>query len=153
MVRVEAADKVTDELMEAVQRLVPQLSSRAGPPAREDVEEIVTSPATTLLVARAGADGEPERPDDPVVGMLTLVTFRIPTGVRARIEDVVVDSALRGRGIATALTRAALELATANGTHTVDLTSRPSREDANRLYQHLGFEERETVVYRYTLFN
>ena len=83
--------------------------------------------------------------------MLTLVIFRLPTGVRARIEDVVVDGAMRGRGVASALTAAALELAAASGAHTVDLTSRPSREAANRLYQHLGFEQRETVVYRFRL--
>jgi ribosomal protein S18 acetylase RimI-like enzyme len=92
-----------------------------------------------------------DEPRGPIVGMLTLVTFRIPTGVRTRIEDVVVDSAGRGRGVATELTRAALEIAAASGAHTVDLTSRPSREAANRLYQHLGFVSRETVVYRYEL--
>ena len=92
-----------------------------------------------------------EEPHGPIVGMLTLVTFRIPTGVRARIEDVVVDSATRGRGIASQLTRAALEVAAARGAHTVDLTSRPSREAANRLYQHLGFVQRETMVYRFAL--
>jgi ribosomal protein S18 acetylase RimI-like enzyme len=174
--------------MKAVQHLVPQLSSTAGPPSRQEVEEIVSSPGTTLLVARdesldySGPDetgpddigpgdigpddigpdeigtvagqravADAEQPSGPIVGILTLVTFRIPTGVRARIEDVVVDNALRGRGTATALTRAALEIAAARGAHTVDLTSRPSREAANRLYQHLGFEQRETVVYRYAL--
>jgi ribosomal protein S18 acetylase RimI-like enzyme len=153
--------------MKAVEALVPQLSSTAGRPSRRDIEDIVSSPATTLLVARddaaddagEGADSvagqvpvaDAEEPHGPIVGMLTLVTFRIPTGVRTRIEDVVVDGAIRGRGTATALTRAALEIAAARGAHTVDLTSRPSREAANRLYQHLGFEERETVVYRFAL--
>ncbi len=124
---------------------------------------MVTSQAATLLVARddtledmdsvAGQDAvaNAEEPHGPIVGMLTLVTFRIPTGVRARIEDVVVDDAARGRGIASELTKAALDLAAARGAHTVDLTSRPSREAANRLYQHLGFQERETVVYRFPL--
>jgi ribosomal protein S18 acetylase RimI-like enzyme len=149
--------------MKAVQILLPQLSRNAGPLSRCDVEDIVNSPATTLLVAwddsldeADGAVGEveaadAEEPSGPIVGMLTLVTFRIPTGIRARIEDVVVDSATRGRGVASELTRVALEIAAATGAHTVDLTSRPSREAANRLYQHLGFEQRETVVYRYTL--
>ena len=121
------------------------------------------SPATTLLIARddvfeetdsvAGqiATADADQPDGPIVGMLTLVTFRIPTGVRARIEDVVVDSAARGRGVASELTRVALEIAAARGARTVDLTSRPSRDAANRLYQHLGFEERETIVYRFPL--
>ena len=110
MVRVSAVHEVTDDLMKAVQNLVPQLSSSAGPPSRREIEEIVSSPGTTLLVARDDAldedrwRGRPgpvanaEEPHGPIVGMLTLVTFRIPTGVRARIEDVVVDSAARGRG-------------------------------------------------------
>ena len=85
------------------------------------------------------------------MGMLTLVTFRLPTGVRAWIEDVVVDSSLRGRGIGEALTKAALDVATSAGARTVDLTSRPSRESANRLYARVGFEMRETNVYRYTM--
>jgi ribosomal protein S18 acetylase RimI-like enzyme len=86
-----------------------------------------------------------------MVGMLTLATFCIPTGVRAWIEDVVVDGAVRGRGVGEALVQAALELARARGAQTVDLTSRPSREPANWLYVKVGFERRETNVYRYKL--
>jgi ribosomal protein S18 acetylase RimI-like enzyme len=163
VVRVSAVHLVTDDLMQAVQNLVPQLSTSAAPPGRRDIEDIVSSPGTTLFVARddaldedtvvAGQDpvADAEEPYGPIVGMLTLVTFRIPTGVRARIEDVVVDGATRGRGVASELTRAALEVAAARGAHTVDLSSRPSREAANRLYQHLGFEQRETMVYRFDL--
>ena len=163
MVHVSAAHEVTDELLRAVRDLLPQLSSSAHPPTPLELDQILGSPATTLLVARHDASSQPRgeagRPDaagpegpyGPIVGMLTLVTFRLPTGVRARIEDVVVDGAMRGRGVASALTAAALELAAASGAHTVDLTSRPSREAANRLYQHLGFEQRETVVYRFRL--
>jgi ribosomal protein S18 acetylase RimI-like enzyme len=163
VVRVSAVHLVTDDLMQAVQNLVPQLSTSAAPPGRREIEDIVTSPGTTLFVARddaldedtvvAGQDpvADAEEPYGPIVGMLTLVTFRIPTGVRARIEDVVVDGATRGRGVASELTRAALEVAAARGAHTVDLSSRPSREAANRLYQHLGFEQRETIVYRFDL--
>ena len=81
--------------------------------------------------------------------MLTLVVFRIPTGVRAWIEDVVVDAAVRGRGVGEALSQAALTRAAAAGARTVDLTSRPSREAANRLYRRLGFVPRETNLYRY----
>ena len=148
--------------MKAVRSLLPQLSSSASPPSRSELEEMVRSQGATLLVARddtldmdrvAGQEAvaDADEPYGPIVGMLTLITFRIPTGVRARIEDVVVDSAATRRGIASQLTRAALEVAAARGAHTVDLTSRPSREAANRLYQHLGFVERETVVYRYAL--
>jgi ribosomal protein S18 acetylase RimI-like enzyme len=86
-----------------------------------------------------------------IVGSLTLVVFRIPTGVRAWIEDVVVDAAARGRGVGQALNQAALDRARAAGATTVDLTSRPSREAANRLYRRLGFAERTTNVYRYDL--
>jgi ribosomal protein S18 acetylase RimI-like enzyme len=163
MVRISAAHEVTDELMKAVQSLVPQLSSSAQPPSRRELEEIVGAQGATLFLARDDALDDVERvagqepradaeePYGPIVGMLTLITFRIPTGVRARIEDVVVDNSMRGRGVASELTRAALELAAARGAHTVDLTSRPSREAANRLYQHLGFEQRETSVYRFEL--
>ncbi|HMC52765.1 MAG TPA: GNAT family N-acetyltransferase [Acidimicrobiales bacterium] len=140
-VRVEAATEATEELAEALARLVPQLSRSSPPPGREELSEIITSPATTLLVARDG---------DAVLGTLTLVLFRIPTGPRAWIEDVVVDEAARRRGVAEALTRAALDLAAEEGVRTVDLTSRPSREAANRLYVRLGFELRDTNVYRHT---
>ena len=109
---------------------------------------MVDAPSTLVLVARLASDGE-ERGE--IVGMLTLVVFRIPTGVRALIEDVVVDETARGRGVGEALTYAAFDRARAAGAKTVDLTSRPSREAANRLYQRLGFERRDTNVYRYSL--
>jgi ribosomal protein S18 acetylase RimI-like enzyme len=89
--------------------------------------------------------------DGQVVGSLTLVFFAIPTGVRAIIEDVVVDEGARGSGVGEGLTRAALDRARLEGCKTVDLTSRPSREAANRLYQRIGFVQRETNVYRYEL--
>ena len=140
-VQVEVATEATDDLVDALARLVPQLSRSSPPPTREQLEEVVSSLATTLFVARDGA---------AIVGTLTLVMFRIPTAKRAAIEDVVVDEGARRRGIAEALTRAALELAASEGARTVDLTSRPSREAANRLYQRLGFQLRGTNVYRYT---
>jgi ribosomal protein S18 acetylase RimI-like enzyme len=102
----------------------------------------VGDPATTLLVAKA---------DGRVVGMLTVAIFRVPTGVRAWVEDVVVDDDARGSGVASALVKAALGHAEKQGARTVDLTSRPEREAANRLYVRLGFEQRETNVYRRTL--
>lgn len=139
--------QVTDELVAAVGRLVGQLSSTAPTPARADLEAIVASPATVLIVARD--DPSATAGEEAVVGMLTLATFRIPTGVRAWIEDVVVDAAARGRGVGEALTLRAVELAAEAGAKTVELTSRPSREAANRLYRRMGFETRETNVYRY----
>ena len=85
-----------------------------------------------------------------IVGSLTLAVFRIPTGLRAWIEDVVVDGEARGKGVGEALNRAAIERAQALGARTVDLTSRPSREAANRLYRRIGFVQRETNVYRFS---
>jgi ribosomal protein S18 acetylase RimI-like enzyme len=132
---------VTREVVAALARLVPQLSSSAPAPSEQDIAAIASSPATVLLVAR---DGE-----GTVVGSLTLVVFRAPTGPRAWIEDVVVDSTTRSQGTGSALVREALARATAVGARTVDLTSRPSREAANRLYVRLGFVQRETNVYRW----
>ena len=91
------------------------------------------------------------RDGDRIVGMLTLAVFLIPTGVRAWIEDVVVDEAARGSGVAADLVEAALARSAALGARTVDLTSRPDRAAANRLYLRLGFEVRQTNVYRRTL--
>jgi ribosomal protein S18 acetylase RimI-like enzyme len=140
-VRVEEAAEVSEELVDAIGRLVGQLSSSVSPPTREELEQMVTSDASRLLLAYDGDGG--------LVGTLTLVLFRIPTGLRAWIEDVVVDEDARGQGVGEALNREALRLAGEAGARNVDLTSRPSREAANRLYRRLGFEQRETNVYRY----
>lgn len=142
MIEVEAATAVDDDLCAAVDRLVPQLSRSSPPPSRAVLERIVADGATTLFVAREGG---------AIIGMLTLATFQIPTGVRAWIEDVVVDGDARGKGAAAALVQAALDLSASLGARTVDLTSRPDREAANRLYLRLGFEVRQTNVYRRTL--
>jgi ribosomal protein S18 acetylase RimI-like enzyme len=142
-ITVEEAQAADDELREALERLVPQLSRSAPPPTMEELREIVSSPSTTLFVAR-DADGT-------VVGTLTLALFSVPTGIRAWVEDVVVDAGARGAGAGAALVQAALAAATGAGARTVDLTSRPDREEANRLYRRLGFEQRRTNVYRYEL--
>ncbi len=139
---VEEATAVTPELVAAFRLLTPQLSRTAPAPGGHELAEMVRSPATVLLMARDTEKG--------LVGSLTLVLFRIPTGHRAWIEDVVVDEAWRGRGVAEVLCREALNRASAAGARTVDLTSRPTREAANRLYRRLGFEERETNVYRWS---
>jgi ribosomal protein S18 acetylase RimI-like enzyme len=139
---VSEATAVTHELVEAFARLIPQLSRSSPAPTAEQLEEMVTAPGTYVLIARDG---------DTIVGSLTLVVFRIPTAMRAWIEDVVVDDAARGKGVGEALNRFALDLARREGCKTVDLTSRPSREAANRLYQRIGFEARDTNVYRYEL--
>jgi ribosomal protein S18 acetylase RimI-like enzyme len=142
---IKEAETADDALRDAAARLVPQLSPSSPPPTLEQLRRIVADPATTLLVATNGGG------DAQVVGMLTLAIFMLPTGVRAWIEDVVVDDESRGSGVASALVAAALERAQEEGARTVDLTSRPDREAANRLYLRLGFARRETNVYRRTL--
>jgi ribosomal protein S18 acetylase RimI-like enzyme len=139
-VEVEAVHEVTDELVDAAGRLLPQLSSSAMPIGADALERVVGHEATTLFVARSHGH---------IVGMLILVTFPLLSGVWARIEDVVVDRDARGQGVGTALTMAALELAEAQGARSVDLTSRASRVAANRLYLRLGFQLRDSNVYRY----
>ena len=124
-----------------MRNLLPQLSASAGQLDQAAVQRIVSSEAITLLAARL---------DGLIVGLLTLAMFPIPTGFRAWIEDVIVDEAARGQGIGEALTKEALDLAEAAGARTVDLTSRPSREAAGRLYERVGFAERSTRIYRYT---
>ncbi|RWD96128.1 MAG: GNAT family N-acetyltransferase [Mesorhizobium sp.] len=141
-IEIDEVIAITPAVAEAFAELVRQLSSSARMPSKGELEEIVASPATIVLAARAS---------EKIVGMLTLVVFRIPTGVRGIIEDVVVDEAYRGQGIAEALTREALARSGAAGARTVDLTSRPSREAANRLYQRLGFQKRDSNVYRFSL--
>lgn len=144
-VDVIEATEVTPALVEAFERLVPQLSTSNPPPTADELALIVASPASILLLAVDRED------DDRVLGSLTLAWFRIPTGVRAWIEDVVVDEVARGRGVGESLNRVALERARELGAVTVDLTSRPSREAANRLYRRIGFVARDTNVYRFSL--
>lgn len=138
-VDVEIVQAATDEVLKAFGRLLPQLSRSAQPLDVEALQTLVSWPGSRLLVARMG---------DDIVGALTLVMFPIPTGWRAWIEDVVVDEAARGQGVGAALTQEAVRLARAEGARTVDLTSRPSREAANRLYERLGFQLRDSKVYR-----
>ncbi|MFB4294561.1 GNAT family N-acetyltransferase [Nonomuraea sp. ATR24] len=141
-VEIEVIQEASQELVVAFSRLLPQLSSSAKPLDFEAVERIVRGGGSTIVVARAGGE---------IVGTLTLLLFAIPSGVRARIEDVVVDTAARGQGVAAKLTQYALGLAQDAGARTVDLTSRPDREAANRLYERLGFQVRESTVYRFAI--
>lgn len=139
--QIEIAREATDELVAAMAVLIPQLSKSNPPPTKAELSDLVGSEASTMFLARV---------DGRIVGSLTLAMFRIPTGVRAWIEDVVVDDAARGHGVGEAMNRAALDFARQHGAITVDLTSRPSREAANRLYRRIGFVARETNIYRYT---
>jgi ribosomal protein S18 acetylase RimI-like enzyme len=133
----------TPRLVAEIELLFRQLSASAASPSLENVRQVIQSPATKLFVARDASER--------AISMLTLVIFRIPTGLRAITEDVVVDVSVRGKGVGKALTEAAIEEARMLGARTIDLTSRPSREAANRLYQNLGFERRETHVYRFLI--
>jgi ribosomal protein S18 acetylase RimI-like enzyme len=139
--QIELASRVTDELLDALTRLIPQLKILSPCLTRDEVTILLSSDAVTLLTARGDAGD--------IVGMLTLIVYRVPTGVRARIEDVVVDKSTRGQGIAVALVERALDIARAKGADGVALTSNPRRESANRLYQKVGFKAWETNVYFY----
>ncbi len=139
-VLIEVVGEVDQELVDAWARLLPQLSSTAATITADLLAQIVASSSTTLLLARI---------DGQIVGSLSVVLFVIPTGTRAWIEDVVVDAGARRRGVGEALTRAAITFAEQRGACTVDLSSRPSRQAANRLYQRVGMQPRETIVYRY----
>lgn len=141
-VQVEVVTEITSEIVQAFDRLLPQLSTSAPPLDAAVLAAIITAPASTVLVARA---------DGRIIGTLTLAMFPIPTGVRAWIEDVVVDDGARGQRVGEALTLAAIRLAREAGARTVDLTSRPSRAAAGRLYERVGFEIRETRIYRYNI--
>ncbi len=139
---IEIVAAVDDELVAAFEHLIPQLSSSSPPPSGALLAELVDGPDTALFIARV---------DGAIVGSLTLAFYRIPTGLKAWIEDVVVDDAARGHGVGRLLNEAALDEARRRGAKNVSLTSRPSREAANRLYQRIGFKARETNLYRYDL--
>jgi ribosomal protein S18 acetylase RimI-like enzyme len=137
---IRVADVVDDELVAAFERLIPQLSSSSPPPSRNQLVELVENDDTVLFLAVVNGE---------IMGSLTLAFYRIPTGLKAWIEDVVVDDAARGRGLGAALNDAALNEARARGAKDLSLTSRPAKEAANRLYKRIGFETRETNIYRY----
>lgn len=139
---IEIATAVDDELVAAFEMLIPQLSSSSPAPGRDLLTDLVEGDDTVVFLARL---------DGAIVGSLTLAFYRIPTGIKAWIEDVVVDDAARGHGVGRLLSEAALDVARERGAKNVSLTSRPSRESANRLYQRIGFQHRETNLYRYDL--
>ncbi len=137
---IEIVEHPTEEVVEALARLLPQLSS-SPPPSVAELATLMAGGSTVFVARVAGA----------IVGSLTLVSYRIPTGLKMWIEDVVVDEAARGHGVGEALNMAALDEARRHGAKAVSLTSRPSREAANRLYLRIGFTVRDTNVYRYDL--
>ncbi|WP_271178292.1 GNAT family N-acetyltransferase [Leifsonia poae] len=138
-ITVYVADSLSGEDLAAIERLLPQLSSTATFD-RARIESMIDHDGTDLIIAREG---------DRVVGMATLASFPLPTGVRGHLDDVVVDQELRGHGIARLLLEAVIELARERGLRTLDLTSRPSRESAIRLYESVGFERRDSMLMRF----
>ncbi len=141
-IAIEELSEVTDEVVEAFARLLPQLSTSAAPLDATALRDVVSSPAVTVLLAKS---------EGAIVGTTSLVVFRIPTGVRAWIEDVIVDAAAGHRGIGKALVRDAVDRAQKAGARSVDLTTRPSRVAAGNLYEKVGFAQRDTRVYRHPL--
>ena len=139
--QVEIVIEATDELYEAFQRLVPQLTTNNPPPSLNHLTALVRDPSSTLLVAR--------NDDQKIIGSLTLIVYRVPTGIRSIIEDVIVDSSARGEGVGEALMKCAIEIAHEKGAANISLTSNPMREAANRLYLRVGFKKRETNAYQY----
>jgi len=141
-VDIEQASETSDELVAAFEHLTPQLSPGHLPPTRAELDALLAQPGCSLLLARQAGQ---------ICGVLTLIIFRTPMAVHAWIEDVVVDTEFRGQGIGEALTRRAIDLAKEHGADNINLTSRPSREAANRLYQRMGFQRWETNLYRIVL--
>jgi ribosomal protein S18 acetylase RimI-like enzyme len=139
--RIEIVTQADEELYEAFQRLVPQLTDNNPPPSLNDLADLVRDASSTLMVAR---DDRGE-----IVGALTLAIYRVPTGIRSIIEDVIVDNSARGQGIGDALMKYAINLAREKGAQNISLTSNPMREAANRLYLRVGFKKRETNAYQY----
>ncbi|HUG33743.1 MAG TPA: GNAT family N-acetyltransferase [Anaerolineales bacterium] len=137
----ERATEVTDELYAAIQSLIPQLGPNKIVPARKEIESLIQSESSILLVARLPGS------DDPIAGILTLAIYRVPTGIRSIVEDVIVDEKYRRRGIAEALLKHAVEVAREAGAGNVSLSANPSREAAHRLYKKLGFSRRDSYFY------
>ncbi len=134
---IEQVTEATPELVEAIERLLPQLSEARTPPTLEQLADVVRG--QTLLVAR--------NDEGLIIGTLTLVTYRVSSGLKARIEDVIVDHSARGQGLGETLTKAGMDRASDMGVRMVELTSMPYREAANRLYRRLGFVRKQTNVY------
>jgi len=142
---IEKVSELTDEVYAAVKLLVPQLGVHKANPTWDELNALIRSESSTLLIGRY--------PDEAgqIAGILTLTIYRVPTGIRSIVEDVIVDEMMRRRGIAEALMRYAIELAREAGANGVALTSNPQREAANKLYQAMGFRKRETNAYFYKL--
>ena len=141
---IEQLKNFSLELTTALNKLLKQLDNTAAPLTKEDIENMIVSPANRLFVARRLDNKE-------IIGMLTMIILRIPYVKKGLLEDIVVDKEYRKKGIGTKLITTALNLARKEGVVYLDFTSRPTRTAANNLYQHLGFKKRDTSVYRIIL--
>ena len=141
--QIEVVTQADEELYQAFQSLIPQLTNNNPPPSLSDLAAIVQNASSTMLVAR--------NEERKIVGTLTLAAYRVPSGVRSMIEDVVVDNSARGQGIGEALVKRAIEVAREKGVQYISLTSSSAREAANRLYMKVGFKKRETNAYQMKL--
>jgi GNAT superfamily N-acetyltransferase len=142
MVRIETVTVATPEVQAALARLLPQLNSQLPVPTAERVQALVADPAVTLLLARDGEE---------VVGTTTVIVYTTPFWIKARLDEVVVDEHARGKGVGRALVSAALDVARDRGAQIAELQSAVHREAANQLYPRMGFQRRETNVYRIVL--
>jgi GNAT superfamily N-acetyltransferase len=142
MARIEPVTEATPEVYAALERLLPQLNSRLTLPPFERLEAIVADPSVTLLIAREG---------DEIVGTATVIVYATPFWIKARLDEVVVDESARGKGVGAALVTACLDIAREKGAQVAELQSGALREAANRLYPRMGFELRESNLYRIVL--
>ncbi|MDQ0708729.1 ribosomal protein S18 acetylase RimI-like enzyme [Arthrobacter woluwensis] len=139
-IEIAVVENLADDDLHQVKMLLAQLSTSATfDPGR--VQSMVDAPGVDLFVARDGGR---------IVGMATLVTFPLVTGWRGFVEDVVVSHQARGRGIARLLLSEITAESSRRRLRTLDLTSRPTRESALKLYESVGFRPRDTNVLRYT---
>jgi ribosomal protein S18 acetylase RimI-like enzyme len=143
MINISELTETSSSVLQSINELLPQLSSSAQVISMDRLSELVESDNTLIFI---GTDESGQ-----ILGMLSLIVMKIPTGNKAWIEDVVVDQSARGKGMGKALMNHALEKAKELAVKSVDLTSRPSREKANMLYQSLGYQIRETNVYRHKI--
>lgn len=143
MINISELTETSSSVLQSINELLPQLSSSAQVISMDRLSELVESDNTLIFI---GTDENGQ-----ILGMLSLIVMKIPTGNKAWIEDVVVDQLARGKGMGKALMNHALEKAKELAVKSVDLTSRPSREKANMLYQSLGYQIRETNVYRHKI--
>jgi ribosomal protein S18 acetylase RimI-like enzyme len=141
--KIEVIKQFDPSLLQAVASLLPQLTSSGRTITAAELRAMIASPLTTLFIAKD---------EDRIVGMISLAVVQMPTGLRSYLEDLVIDSAYRQRGGATALLQAAIDLARSSGARTLNMTSRSSRTGAIRLYERLGFRRRDTNAFRYSFY-